>query len=409
MRRLWILALWACGGHAHTQGPAPAAGLEAGRWLPANRARLEALMEARGRGGPGWDAAHPPVATFDWDNTSMKNDIGDATVYWMLRNDKILQPPERDWGQTSKALTAAARAALGGACDAGAVPGQPLPTSRVAACADAIYAIYDGGKTPGGEPAWEPAITLTDNLAYQWTAQLTAGYREDEVRGFARAALRENAAAPEGAVQTVGSHKDVTAWVRIYPEMHDLYAKLQRRGFEVWIVSASPQPFSEVVAAEVGIQADHVIGIRSVVQDGRVTAHIQGCGSAADGDDTLITFNQGKRCWINKVIFHAPQGAELARLEPPRRAVLAGGDSDTDVAFVQDATDLKLVLNRHKTELMCNAYANHGKTWLVQPMFIQPQPRRAEPFACSSTKDAAGQPLRDEAGQPMADQLDTIY
>lgn len=34
-----------------------------------------------------------PVAVFDWDNTVVKNDIGDATFYYMLKHDEILQPP----------------------------------------------------------------------------------------------------------------------------------------------------------------------------------------------------------------------------------------------------------------------------------------------------------------------------
>ena len=76
-----------------------------GEWLPDVRQRLDAVK------GPG-------VAAFDWDNTVMKNDIGDATLWWMLRNDKIRHPAGQDCGQTSKWLTTAATTALKSACDA---------------------------------------------------------------------------------------------------------------------------------------------------------------------------------------------------------------------------------------------------------------------------------------------------
>ena len=84
--------------------------------------------------------------------------------------------------------------------------------------------------------------------------------------------------------------------------------------------------------------------------------------------------------------------------------MFAAGDSDTDVAFVQDATDLKLVIDRHRVQLMCNAESNAGGRWIVQPMFIDPLPRRAEPYPCATTLDAAGQPLLDEEGRRMSDQ-----
>jgi hypothetical protein len=140
---------------------------------------------------------------------------------------------------------------------------------------------------------------------------------------------------------------------------------------------------------------------------GRATAHLQGCGPVADGQDTLITFDLGKRCWINKIIFHLPAEQQLVKqTEVAKRQVFAAGDSDTDVAFVQDATDLKLVLNRGKVQLMCNAYANAGNKWLVQPMFILPRAKASKPFACTTTTDAAGQPIVDETGRAFTQDYD---
>ena len=373
-----------------------------GRWLPDNRQRLNALIQEVGLASPTFDPRNRPVAVFDWDNTVVKNDLGDATFFWMVRNNHVLQPAGRDWSTTSRHLTADARAALNAACDAAGDPGWPMTTGTRTDCADELVAIYSGGKTRGGKMAWDPSVTYTMNTSYAWVAQLQAGYTPEEVRDFARSAYAENAFNPPGTTQTVGSTSGLTYHVRVYEEMVDLVETLEDNGFDVWVITASPQFVIDAVSeALIGVKPNRVVGIRSVTDArGRLTARLQGCGTVADGEDTLITYDQGKRCWINKAIYHLPADQQLARqADAGRRPVFAAGDSDTDLAFVQDATRLKLVLNRNKVQLMCNAYANAGSRWLVQPMFVRPAAKASAPYACTTAKDAGGQPLVDEDGQ----------
>ncbi len=357
-----------------------------GGWLPENRARLDAFLATPKTGRS--------VATLDWDNTMMRNDIGDLTMAWMLRHDALLRPA--DWRQTSGALTPAAIASLKDACSGRA--GARLPTAKDTGCADAIWSIYSDGKTAAGAPAWSRERTLTTHQSYAWLARLLAGRTPAEAAGFARAAYREGAAAPVGALQTVGTRGDVPAWVRLYEPMKDLAGALAANGHEVWIVSASPQAFVEVVAREAGLS--RVIGVRGVVRGGRYTGELESCGDAPA--NSLIPFDRGKRCWINKVIFGLPAAQRRGRAPSSTRQRFAAGDSDTDIAFLQDATELKLTIDRNKIQLQCNAYA-HG--WLVQPMFIEPLPRRTEPYPCATATDAEGAIILDEHGRPMADQL----
>ena len=93
--------------------------------------------------------------------------------------------------------------------------------------------------------------------------------------------------------------------------------------------------------------------------------------------------------------------------------VFAAGDSDTDVTFLQDATAMKLAINRNKSEIMCNAYANYGKKWLINPMFIKPKGKYDPGYPCSSTgctdKDGVKIPCLDEAGATIPDQDDTVF
>ncbi|HEX8825955.1 MAG TPA: haloacid dehalogenase-like hydrolase [Archangium sp.] len=411
-------------GPAGAQGPAGPAGADetakpvrllddkVGRWLPENRTRLNALIQTQGIASATFDPKNRPVAVFDWDNTLVKNDLGDATFFWMIRHDKVRQPAARDWSTTSLHLTDQARAALNAACDAAAAPGEPLQTSTASACADELVSIYNGGKTRAGQTAWLNPITLTTNTAYAWVAQLQAGYTPEELRAFARSAYAENAFNPPGTTQTVGTTTGLAYHVRVYEEMVDLVETLQANGFDVWVLTASPQFVVDAVSEPlVGIKPNRVIGIRMMTDaQGRVTPRIQGCGTVADGADTLITYDQGKRCWINKVIFHQPVEQQLARQPDARkRQVFAAGDSDTDLSFVQDATHLKLAINRAKVQLMCNAYANLGGQWLVQPMFVLPRAKGAN-YPCTTAVDAAGQPLVDEAGNRFTqDYEDKVY
>ncbi|MEW2415726.1 haloacid dehalogenase-like hydrolase [Streptomyces sp. NPDC046866] len=384
-------------------------------WYGDNQARLQQLIDTHGACNPYRPSRAKPVAVFDWDNTVVKNDVGDATLYWLLRNGRIRQPAAGDWTTTSRHLTPAAASALAAACTGLAAPGSPLPTGTPegTACADEIAAVYGTAATRAGAAAFAGWNHRTTEPAYAWLPQLMQGWTAAEVRGFAAAARTENLAAPVGATQQVGSGT-ATGWVRYYDQQKDLIAALQKAGFDVWISSASPQLVVEVWAAGVGIRADHVIGIRNTTAPGgALTPHLQGCGSVPDGADTMTTYIDGKRCWINKEVFGV-RGAAAEKVQPAaRRQVFAAGDSDTDVSFLRDATALRLVVNRNKNELLCRAYDNSDGKWIVNPMFIEPKKPKTAPYPCSTTgyvdRDGTPGPVRRADTSIIPDQQDTVY
>jgi hypothetical protein len=377
-------------------------------WSDANRAKLDKLLLDRGIASPTFDAAKRPVAVFDWDNTVVKNDIGDATFFWMVKHDKIRQPAGKDWGTTSTHLTAAAKTSLNTRCDGLAAAGEPLPTSTNAACADALVHIYANLKTPtadGAAAAWLPEVTSKTNTAYAWVAQLTTGWTPDDVRGFARAAFWENVSAPIDATQTVGTLGGLNAYLRIYEPIEDLIGAFKDNGFDVWVLTASPQYFVDAISEEVGIPKDRVVGIRTVLTSGVATSSLEGCGTVTDGSNTMITFDTGKRCWINKVVFRELSGTQMStNTDVTKRPVFVAGDSDTDIAMLKDATDLKLVINRGKIQTMCNALANYQGKWIIEPMFINPRAKRLTPYDCDTAKDHDGVTIVNEVGQPIPKQ-----
>ncbi|MBN1282269.1 MAG: haloacid dehalogenase-like hydrolase [Proteobacteria bacterium] len=373
-------------------------------WYGNNIEILSNMIAEHGKGSPGYDEKSPPVAAFDWDNTVIKNDVGDAVLFWMLANNKVLQPPKKDWRKLSPLLTFDAAAALKNACTSQAEPGKPLITNQTdaksIACADEIFAIYDSGKTTSGAGAWKDgAQTETMEPAYAWAVSLQAGYTPAEIKSFAEQAIAFSLGNEVGAMQTIGSKKDITSYIRIYDQMKDLISALESAGFDVWVISASSQPLVEAFAARVGIASDCVIGIRAALdKKGKATARFQGCSQYPEKNYGIISYGQGKRCWLNKVAFG--RTAPVSQMNDKSPLVFAAGDSDGDLYFLKDA-EYRLVLNRNKAELMCNAYAGARSVnpadgvWIINPMFIKPKPKRTKPYDCS--------------GYGLPDYVDLVY
>lgn len=376
------------------------------RWYGDNRARLQQVVDAYGS----CSGRSGAVAVFDWDNTVTKNDVTDATLSWALRHDRLPRPAR--WKDTSAWLTDTADHALTEACGTGTT--APLRTSTRPRCTDEIVEIRENGTTTSGAPAfagrWNHRRTVPQ---YAWVPQLFAGRTPAELASYARAARREALAAPLGATRTLGTHT-VPAAVRYYDQQRDLIRTLQRAGFRVYVVSAGAEPVTEVWSRAVGVDAAHTIAIRSVLdRRGRITVRNEGCGGVPVTQGAVIPYIDGKRCWIAQEIYGV-RGARAWRRQPARlRPALAAGDADTDVTFVGDATGAHLVINRNKPELMCRAYDDADRRWLVNPMFLAPLPRRTAPYPCSTTArtapDGSRGPLRRSDGTVVPDQPDGVH
>ncbi|MFG3256560.1 haloacid dehalogenase-like hydrolase [Streptomyces sp. NPDC048172] len=383
-------------------------------WFGENRAKLQRTIDERGtcsddrRGGK---RTHRPVAAFDWDNTVVKNDSTDATIVWALKHDKILRP--KSWSATSKWLTPAAHKALTEACGTDVPVGSPLPTSKNAACADEILEVRGEAKTMGGEEAfegdWNHRRTVPE---YAWVPQLFAGHTVPELRAYARAARDEALAAPVGSEQKIGTHT-VPAYSRYYAQQKDLIRTLQKAGFDTYIVSAGSEPVAEEWATGVGIDRKHTIAIRSVLKHGKITTAMEGCGDVPAGQGEAIPYMDGKRCVINEQIFGVDGDDAWEKQKPSRRIAVGGGDADTDVTFVGDATGTHLVLNRNKPEIMCRGYDDADGRWAVNPMFIEPLPVKSEPYPCATegftNPDGSLGPVRRDDGSVIPDQRDSAH
>jgi phosphoserine phosphatase len=220
-------------------------------WTPEVRAWLEDLMQrGAGRGLP---------VAFDFDNTLVCGDIGEATLALLVKQRRL--KPE-----TVAALTPPFRTAAG----------RRVVASRLPDLTAYYEALLEGGGHGDADPN-----PLTSG--YAWAAEIMAGL--SPARIVQATAVVAGLARPGESRRlevTPGETAYPLPW--FYPEMIELVAALLKRRFEVWIVSASNvwsvrgmvleelNPGLQRLGCPRGVAADHVIGVAPLLRDrqGRV-------------------------------------------------------------------------------------------------------------------------------------------
>ena len=226
---------------------ATATRLTAPGWNAKTRAALEKLIRA--------GAGQRLPVVFDFDNTVIHGDIGEATFGVLARSGKI------NPAQLPATLTPAFR---------------PDGKNKVtlATCTD-VAEYYDALQSPTVHGVNDPAPLTT---AYAWVVEIMAGLRLSEVIAATQTVCDLSEAGQEKFI-TVTPDKSTFPVPSFYPEMVELLAQLIRHEFDVWIVSASNvwsvrwlvrhllNPRLQDAGAARGIAADHVIGMASLLAD----------------------------------------------------------------------------------------------------------------------------------------------
>lgn len=362
-------------------------------WYGENRARLDDFMAQHGT-CPGDE--NMPVAVVGFDHTSITGNLGDAMFFDLLMTDRVHQP--NTWADTSKHLSAEALFSLTTHCPLDIWP-DPLPTSTSDDCLTAMICLYlEGAVWNGMQLSGSPADLCTGAAAWDvagedaagrvspaqaWALSLHEGYTPSMIGIAARDAFQRRVVEPEGMTWAVGYLDDVDASIRVNEQIRDLVSALKANGFDVWITSEhSQQAVAALASGVLGVAEDRVIGTElSLAPDAGTTLYgFEGCGGYPDNTQDIMNYRQGKRCYINKMIFGISDGE--AQMGQPSLISFAAGSSDSDIFFVDDATDMRLVLNRNEPEIMCHAYANDDGSWLINPLFIDPLPRQEAGYDC---------------------------
>jgi len=128
---------------------------------------------------------------------------------------------------------------------------------------------------------------------------------------------------------------------KFYPQMRELLANLQQYGFEIWMLSASPELlYQQFVQENLGIPEDRILGVKSVVSQGKIT---------------------------NQMVYPIPQDegkAEAIQTFIKTRPLFVGGNSRGDLEMMNESVGIKLIVNpdNEKIEKGSHAGAMNGNT-----------------------------------------------
>src|SRR5581483_1484946 len=274
-----------------------------GRWTDENRAFLESLLAHKHN--------PPPIAIFDWDNTCVNGDTADMVFHQLCRDlaFRFEAPGFIQW-----------------------IEELPVPT-RILEC----YEFYRARPSHENRPAlrfefertrWTLHNSEDDNQAWAWDSGAFVGWKPSEVREYTRRTIARELVQPlrtewlefkGGETSDVSSrisrgigivrshlvapnvdpipmvrrgasddaspplHLEISRGLRLRPEMHELVYEMRHVGWQVYIITASPQWEIEAFAERYFIPSHHVIGMRRSVVNGRIMAQIEPTVSWGDG------------------------------------------------------------------------------------------------------------------------------
>lgn len=356
-----ILMASACGGSAPSAGTvtAPHGWLAPAQWAPDNHRLLNAWLANVSR------SETPVTAVFDWDNTCIFGDIGEATFRHQLSTLRLKMSPAE--------LAMHVPASVDGITTLAS--GVSLATLRddILASYHMLWPTIQAGQasTVLGSPAHKDfrvrlaylysELTDTDGIgarfSYPWVTGFAAGMTVEEVHDLAAetiAAARQEARATMTWRATSPGRSGVetftyNAGLCPQAELVDLMRAASKAGVEVFVITASLEYVVEGAAQALGYPVDeaHVFGMRpKPAEDGTLTIFMDAAFP--------ITYRAGK---VAVIMQHLPA--------PPQ---LVAGDSNTDYEMLThfDATRLRLVINRNKSGDIRTLYTGERARNLLQ-------------------------------------------
>lgn len=109
---------------------------------------------------------------------------------------------------------------------------------------------------------------------------------------------------------------------KFYPEMRELLANLEAYGFEIWILTASPEIlYQQFVHANLGIPKNRILGVKSVISQGKVT---------------------------DQLVYPIPQDkgkAEAIATFIKAKPLFVGGNSRGDLEMMNTSIGIKMIVN----------------------------------------------------------------
>lgn len=332
------------------------------------------LIETQGNKSASYDPACPPYAVFDYDNTTLVNDISVTLMIYQIEHLSYHFAPEQAFGiftaylpdldKTLEGIGMSARELAGDlSADYGFLYGARERKSLEEIHESIEYkdfraklmALNEGVENTFDYSTWclwQPR--LFSGMTYAQLQELTRESVDywQSFNGKASEIWDENWSSPDGKVAVA-----VRKGLVLPKESIELYAALKDNGFDVYICSASLEAIVEAMACEpkygLGMDPSRVFGIR--LEDKQMV----------DGpfeSDYDQTFLEGKSACIRK--FMAPEHGG-------KGPALVAGDSngDFDMLTAFDDMQLGLLFDCKRSGPIAELISNHDNTYTVQPRY----------------------------------------
>ncbi|MCM1503210.1 MAG: haloacid dehalogenase-like hydrolase [Bacteroidales bacterium] len=331
-----IPAMLSCGENSHR--------LPKDNWEPSVYAGLDGMISRCGKYSDGYDPECRPYAVFDFDNTTVINDISMTLMIYMVENMKFAFSPDEAFGAFTGGLQDIDTVMTGFACSARDFAEDLCHDYR------AIRGRMDGGA------AMEDVHSMPEYLDFRaklwglnegientydygtwclWMPSLLSGMTYGQIQDLTRESASywlawgkiwtEKWNSPDGIVSA-----SVMKGLALPKESVNLYRTLADNGIDVYICSASLEAIVETMACDpafgLGLDPEHVFGIRLADGD------MPGGGFDKDYDQTFLG---GKTKCIRRFIAPSHCG---------RGPVLVAGDSNGDYDMLTAFPDMKVGL-----------------------------------------------------------------
>ncbi|MCB1166780.1 MAG: haloacid dehalogenase-like hydrolase, partial [Leptospiraceae bacterium] len=220
------------------------------RWNSENRKQLDGLLDRT-----------PGQAVFDFDNTLIHGDLGEACMYYIAFQGLVRADLDEFWKEISHPAL------------------SQKELDRIRAGWDRNQA-YDDMQS---HLEWvDDLLGLYDRLleqagledAYRWSRSLFGNLPERELRNIASYVFQDETRLPIG-FEELPSGRRIPRGIRIIPEIHELIQSLLQSGWTVRIITASPEPTIQSVIHHWNLEEAAVRGMRLKRQDDLLLPYIE--------------------------------------------------------------------------------------------------------------------------------------
>lgn len=316
-------------------------------WYPANFKRLEKLIRENGIDSPNYNTKNKPYAVFDWDNTSVVNDIEEATLTYQIENLAFKFTTNQLEEILAKSILESPNA------NNLELQSEKIQIEKI--CKDVVedYSkLLDLKKNASLNDIHETDYykDFSAKLRYLYTAinkafgtdisiYLYAGMTSAEAGELVEKAIDDQLqrelkhitwSSPED-METSSGMVQVTFkdGIRVIEEMRDLYQELMAKGIDVYICSASYIDVIKVFANNekygYNIPLENVFAMRLVKNNGVIEAKFD--------ENYPKTVKKGKVETIEKLISPKYDGTQ---------PILVAGDSNGDYPMLTEFIDLQV-------------------------------------------------------------------